>query len=163
MTTAQTKYKSSFTEGTATEQEFISLRGDNFVRRAERKEDIHEHWDILDKELGKIDVKAPKRQYRYGPLDYSIHWWEFKNVTGNKGWGTPNGVNRHIAFRLESSFVLVDPEVVNSILEAKCKEHYRGIWGLNTRKGRSDLAAMIPVEFLLEHSSHILEVTHEQH
>jgi|TARA_R100000084_G_C4560710_1_gene104462 hypothetical protein len=152
------KYNRSFQEGTYTEEEFISLRKDNFVRRASRTEDIHEHWDVLDKEFGKVDIKAPKRQYRNGPIDYSIHWWEFKNVTGKPGWGTPNNVERFIAFRIKEGFVLVDPQKVNSILEDKCTSHYRGLWGLNTRKNRKDLAAMIPVDFLLEHCEHRIEV-----
>ena len=112
----------------------------------------------LDKEFGKVDIKAPKRQYRNGPIDYSIHWWEFKNVTGKPGWGTPNNVKRFIAFRIKEGFVLVDPQKVNSILEDKCTSHYRGLWGLNTRKDRKDLAAMIPVDFLLEHCEHRIEV-----
>ena len=58
------KYNRSFQEGVYTEQEFISLREDNFIRKASRNEDIHEHWDVLDKEFGKVDIKAPKRQYR---------------------------------------------------------------------------------------------------
>jgi hypothetical protein len=158
MQTAKTKYTSSFQEGTVAEQEFTDLRQDNFIRRATRTEDINEHWDVLDKEFGKVDIKAGKRKYRGGPIDYSIHWWEFKNVVGKPGWGSPNKEKRFIAFRLEDKFILVDPNKVNNLLEEKCTEHYRGIWGLNTRPGRHDLAAMIPVDFLLEHTEHTVEV-----
>ena len=63
---------------------------------------------------------------------------------------------------LEFSYAFSDwyipPEKVNSILEDKCTSHYRGLWGLNTRKDRKDLAAMIPVDFLLEHCEHKIEV-----
>lgn len=156
--TAQYKYATSFTEGTATEQEFIRLLGDSFVRRATRSEDMQEHWDVLDSELGRVDVKAPKRKYRGGPIDYSIHWWEFKNVLGRRGWGEPNGVDRLIAFRLEDCFVLVDPSTLNAKLLEKCTDHYRGVWGLNTRSGRKDLAAMIPSSYLKENAKHILPV-----
>ena len=107
--TARTKYNNSFQEGTMAEQEFANLRQDNFIRRATRTEDMNEHWDVLDKEFGKVDIKAGKRKYRGGPVDYSIHWWEFKNVTGKPGWGTPNKEKRFIAFRLEDKFILVDP------------------------------------------------------
>ena len=157
MTAAQ-KYKNSFVEGTTTEQEFIKLREKTFVRKATRVEDIYQHWDILDSELGKIDVKAAKRRYRGGPVDYSIHWWEFKNVQGRNGWGSPNDTNRYIAFRIEDSFILVNPEKINPILELKCTEHYRGLWGLNTRPNRKDLAAMVPTDFLIEHAEHRISV-----
>ena len=50
------KNASSIREGTAAEKEFIKLRGDNFVRSATREEDIFEHWDVLDKDFGKVDV-----------------------------------------------------------------------------------------------------------
>ena len=80
MQTARTKYNNSSWKGTMAEQEFANLRQDNFIRRATRTEDMNEHWDVLDKEFGKVDIKAGKRKYRGGPVDYSIHWWEFKNV-----------------------------------------------------------------------------------
>lgn len=155
---AARKYTTSFSEGVNTEQEFIDLLGDTFVRKATRSEDMTEHWDVLDDTFGKVDVKAPKRKYRGGPIDYSIHWWEFKNVLGRRGWGEPNGTDRLIAFRLEDCFALVDPSTVNDLLLEKCTEHYRGLWGLNTRKGRQDLAAMIPSSFLKENATHVLPV-----
>lgn len=147
-------YFSSIKEGMSAEEEFIALRGDNFVRKADRKEDWYEHWDVLDKELGHIDVKAAKRKYRNGPIDYSIHWWEFKNVSGRQGWGVPNKVDRFIALRLEDRFILVDPRKVNDVLLSKCTQHFRGPYGLNTRPNRKDLAAMVPVEFFLDYVEH---------
>lgn len=152
-------FKKSFEEGISIEDEFINLRGDKFIRKSTRQEDMKEHWDVLDSELGRIDIKAPKRVYRGGPIDYSIHWWEFKNVTGKDGWGMPSGVDRLIAFRIIDGFILVDPTIITPILQERCTQHYRGLWGLNTRKGRSDLAALIPIEFLAEHvqdESHVL-------
>jgi hypothetical protein len=158
MTNAAIKYKSSFNEGNKAEDEFISLRGDNFIRRATRSEDMTQHWDVMDRELGNIDVKAGKRRYRGGPVDYSIHWWEFKNVAGRIGWGSPNGIDRLIAFRMEDNFTLVDPAKVCGLLLEKCTEHFRGVWGLNTRPKRKDLAAMIPSSFLTEHAEHVVKV-----
>jgi hypothetical protein len=117
-----------------------------------------QHWDVMDRELGNIDVKAGKRKYRGGPVDYSIHWWEFKNVAGRIGWGSPNGIDRLIAFRMEDNFTLVDPAKVCGLLLEKCTEHFRGVWGLNTRPKRKDLAAMIPSSFLTEHAEHVIKV-----
>ena len=73
------KMNSSFIEGTQSEKEFISLRGSSFIRKATKAEDINEHWDVLDKEFGRVDVKAAKRKYRNGPIDYTI-WWELRTV-----------------------------------------------------------------------------------
>ena len=66
------KNTKSYREGTEAEQEFIYLRGDKFVRAADRNENINEHWDILDSEFGRVDVKAAKRKYRNGPVDYTF-------------------------------------------------------------------------------------------
>jgi len=158
MQTAKQKYTKSFQFGTETEQEFINLRGNNFIREASRSENMNEHWDVEDKEFGKVDIKAPKRKNRNGPINYDIHWWEFTNVNGKPGWGTPNGIKRFIALRLKDKFILVDPEKVNPLLKDKCTSHYKGLWGLNTRRTRSDLAAMVPVEFFIKHADHTIEV-----
>ncbi len=50
---------SNYFEGALAEREFIELRSDTFVRSATKEENIHEHWDILDRELGRVDVKTP--------------------------------------------------------------------------------------------------------
>ena len=36
--------KRNLAQGEAAEKEFITLRGDNFVRRANSLEDMNEHW-----------------------------------------------------------------------------------------------------------------------
>ena len=64
----------SYREGTEAEQEFIALRGSHVVREANWNENVNEHWDVLDKEFGRVDVKAAKRKYRNGPVDNTI-WW----------------------------------------------------------------------------------------
>ena len=92
---------SSFIEGTQSEKDFINLRGSSFIRKSTKDEDINEHWDILDKEFGRVDVKAAKRKYRNGPIDYTI-WWELRTVKrpphwkASLGWGVPNGIDRLI-------------------------------------------------------------------
>jgi hypothetical protein len=120
------QYPSNIVEGNKAEDEFINIRGENILRKANKTENIYEHWDVLDKEFGRVDVKASKRKYRGGPIDYSIHWWEFINVVGKKGWGVPNSLQRYIALRLEDRFILINPSVVNPILQSKCTEHFKG-------------------------------------
>lgn len=54
------KWQSFYEKGLITEDRFIEMIGDSFIRRATRSEDRNEHWDILCKE-GKIDVKGKKK------------------------------------------------------------------------------------------------------
>jgi len=153
----------SMREGTEAEQEFIALRGENIVRKATRDEDIHEHWDVLDKEFGRVDVKAAKRKYRNGPVDDTI-WWELVTVKrppqwkSKDGWGVPNSVDRYVAIKTHKYFYLVNPEKIIDTIREKCKEYYRGEWGLHTRPNRGDLMTILPLEFLQEHADYKLEI-----
>ena len=153
---------SSIREGTAAEQEFISLRANSFVRRATKQEDIHQHWDVLDKEFGMVDVKAAKRKFRGGPIDYTI-WWELKTVKRppnwkpTKGWGVPNDFDRFIAVRSYDGFYLVNPANIIDDLRVRCTEHFRGDFGLHARPDRGDLMTILPLDYIQKHATHFLE------
>jgi len=56
------------TSGVGAEIEFMELRGDLIIRRATTEENMNEHWDVLDAEFGRVDVKAAKRESRGDPL-----------------------------------------------------------------------------------------------
>jgi len=154
----------SIREGTAAEKEFIKLRGNNFVRSATRDEDIFEHWDVLDKEFGKVDVKAAKRFERRGPVDYTI-WWELRTVKRppnwkpTKGWGVPNGVDRFVAVRAKEAFYLLDPSDIIDDLRKRCTDYFKGEFGLLTRPGRGDLVTILPLDHVIENSRHTVEVS----
>ncbi len=153
----------SVTEGTDAEKHFISLRGSNFIRKSTREEDIHEHWDVLDKEFGRIDVKAAKRMFRGGDIDHTI-WWELKTVNRppdwkpKKGWGVPNGIDRLIAVRGENAFYLIRPESIIDDLRERCTKYYRGEFGLYGREGRGDLTTILPLWYVEENAEVYLEV-----
>ena len=153
----------SYREGTEAEQEFIALRGSHVVREANWNENVNEHWDVLDKEFGRVDVKAAKRKYRNGPVDNTI-WWELKTVKrppnneSAKGWGVPNGIDRSIALKPDEYFFLVKPERVIDKINEKCKDYYRGEFGLHTRPTRGDLMTILPLSFLQEHPEHKLKI-----
>lgn len=157
------KNAASYNEGTKAELEFISLRGDNFIREATRNENINEHWDVLDKEFGKVDVKAAKRKYRKGPINYTI-WWELLTVRRppdwkpQEGWGVPNGIDRLIAVRAEKKFYLIKPENIIEDLRERCKEYFRGDFGLHTRPGRGDLTTILPLSYVMDNASHEVDV-----
>lgn len=150
-------------EGTEAENEFITLRGDCFLRRATRSEDMNEHWDILDSEYGRVDVKAAKRRHRGGNVDFTI-WWEFMTVNrppDNKpciGWGIPNQVERFVAVRAADGFYLINP---SDIVEDMRKIYKRGKRGrepfcLHGRAGRGDLMTILPMGYVKAKSKHYL-------
>jgi hypothetical protein len=153
----------SLREGTEAELEFISLRGDNIVRRATKQEDIYQHWDLLDLELGKVDVKAAKRKYRGGPIDYTI-WWELKTVKrppsyiSSKGWGVPNDIDRLIAVRSSFGFHLINPSSIIDDINVRCTQYYRGDYGLHARPDRGDLMTILPLEYIIDNQTSFLEV-----
>ena len=150
----------SYREGDTAEDLFIKLRGDNFIRRANANENMNQHWDVLDKVFGRVDVKAPKRKNRSGPIDYAI-WWELKTVnrpTPKPGWGVPNGIDRYIALQCEKAFYLVDPKDVIDIIQERCTEKGRGEWLLHSRPGRGDLMTMLPFDFIQEYSFAVMDI-----
>jgi hypothetical protein len=153
----------SIREGTEAEKEFIKLRGNNFVRSATRDEDIFEHWDVLDREFGKVDVKAAKRFERRGPVDYTI-WWELRTVKRppdnrpKEGWGVPNGIERLIAVRSEDSFYLIDPEDIIDDLRERCSYKNKGDFCLYSRPGREDLITILPLDYVKEYAKHVVKV-----
>ena len=144
---------SSISEGNTAENEFINLRKRTFIRKATKEEDMNEHWDVLDEELGRVDVKAAKRLYRNGPLTYTI-WWELRTVKRppkwqpQKGWGVPNGIERLIAVRGPVSFFLIRPESIIDDLRERCSSYFRGEFGLHSRPGRGDLMTILPISYV---------------
>jgi hypothetical protein len=153
----------SVEEGRLAETEFVLLRDDKFVRFATREEDIMEHWDVLDSELGKVDVKAPKRKYRGGDTDHHI-WWELRTVKRppngetSKGWGVPNGIDRLIAIRHIDAYYLLKPEDIIDDLRLRCKDYHREDFGLHTRPGRGDLMTTLPFEYVRDNARYRLNV-----
>lgn len=150
-------------EGTAAEKEFISLRGDNFIRLATREENILQHWDLLDAEFGRVDVKAAKRSNRDGEVDYHI-WWELKTVIQKNawvsapGWGVPNGIDRLVAVRAEDAYYLIKPEDIIEDLRLKCRDYSKKPFGLYGRPGRGDLLTTLPLDYVKEYARHRVDV-----
>ena len=157
------KNTESVREGTAAEKEFINLRRDTFVRLANREENILEHWDLMDSEFGRVDVKAAKRKHRGGDIDYHI-WWELKTViqknawVSAKGWGVPNGIDRLIAVRAEDAYYLIKPEDIIEDLRHKCRDYSSKPFGLYSRPGRGDLLTTLPIEYVIAHRRYKVDV-----
>lgn len=155
--------KRNMAQGNQAEQEFIKLRGKNFIRKATFDEDVNEHWDVLDKEFGKVDVKSGKRRSHKGPVDYTI-WWELRTVKRppdnrpKEGWGVPNGIERLIAVRSEDSFYLIDPEDIIDDLRERCSYKNKGDFCLYSRPGREDLITILPLDYVKEYAKHVVKV-----
>jgi hypothetical protein len=158
-----TRNKQSVIEGDSAENEFANLRKDTFVRLATKEENIFEHWDLMDSELGRINVKAPKRKHRGGDIDFHI-WWELKTVKrppkwqSVPGWGVPNGIDRLIAIRHTDAYYLINPEDIIEDLRQRCRDYSRKPFGLHARPGRGDLMTTLPIEYVQEHARHKLDV-----
>jgi hypothetical protein len=153
----------SVVEGDSAENEFINLRKDTFVRLANKEENIFEHWDLMDSELGRIDVKAPKRKHRGGDIDFHI-WWELKTVKrppkweSSPGWGIPNGIDRLIAIRSEDAYYLIKPEDIIEDLRQRCRDYSRKPFGLHARPDRGDLMTTLPLDYVKQHARHRIDV-----
>jgi hypothetical protein len=160
---SMTRNKQSVIEGDSAENEFANLRKDTFVRLATKEENIFEHWDLMDSELGRIDVKAPKRKHRGGDIDFHI-WWELKTVKrppkwqSVPGWGVPNGIDRLIAIRHTDAYYLINPEDIIEDLRQRCRDYSRKPFGLHARPDRGDLMTTLPIEYVQEHARHKLDV-----
>jgi hypothetical protein len=154
-------------QGEQAEQLFARLRGEKIVRPATQIENRDEHWDLLDKDFGKVDVKSAKRLRRNGGVDYTI-WWELKTVKRppdnkpQRGWGVGNGMRRYIALRLPEGFYLLSPEEVSEDLRLMNRraEMPRGRceFGLYSREGREDLMTILPDSYVRKNARHFVEV-----
>ena len=100
-------------------------------------QDIKEHWDVKV-EGYKIDDKAIKKD------DENIHFVEFKNVQGKKGWlyGDADG----FAFETKDYWVEVKKEKLQDWIHEKCVDKVMGlnVYELSSRPGAKDLFTKVP-------------------
>ena len=122
--------------GKKAEKEYASIYNENIVDWPTEKEDIKEHWDV---KIGgkKIDVKAIKKS------DENIHFIEFRNVQGKKGWlyGDADG----FAFETEDYWIEVKKMDLQDFIHKKCIDKNIG-WGLyemGSRPGAKDLITKV--------------------
>ena len=124
------KKREDMIRGKRAEKEYAKLYKD--VRWPTEEEDYNEHWDL---EVGgiKIDVKAIKKD------DENIHFVEFKNVLGKKGWlyGDADG----FAFETKDYWIEVKKEDLQEMVHDKCIDKVKGwdFYEIATRPGAKDL------------------------
>jgi|TARA_R100000231_G_scaffold138719_1_gene117788 hypothetical protein len=136
------KYKSKqkkledMVRGKRAEKEYAKLysKVNNFnnIEFPTEKEDIDEHWDVKINGV-KIDVKAIKKD------DENIHFVEFKNVLGKKGWlyGDADG----FAFETKDYWIEVKKDDLQEMIHDKCIDKVAGwdFYELSNRPGAKDL------------------------
>lgn len=148
-------------EGNKAEKDFIRIaerNGWQFLRKARRLEDMHQHWDalFLDEfnEEVRVDIKAHKHTRRNGPLLEGWFWIEWVNVIGNDGWLC--GSSDYIAFEYFDSWFIYD----TPSLRARCEELVdfsktvshagEAEYKIYTRKGRKDQTSKVRISDLNE-------------
>tara|TARA_Y100000401_G_scaffold112136_1_gene111205 strand:+ start:192 stop:662 length:471 start_codon:yes stop_codon:yes gene_type:complete len=104
----------------------------NNIEFSTEQEDIKQHWDVSINGV-KIDVKAIKKD------NENIHFVEFKNVLGNKGWlyGDADG----FAFETKDYWIEVSKEDLQEMVHDKCIDKVKGwdFYELSSRPGAKDL------------------------
>jgi len=104
----------------------------NNIEFSTEQEDIKQHWDVSINGV-KIDVKAIKKD------NENIHFVEFKNVLGNKGWlyGDADG----FAFETKDYWIEVSKEDLQEMVHDKCIDKVKGwdFYELSSRPGAEDL------------------------
>jgi len=130
----------------------------NSVSFANRDEDISEHWDVkIDL---KVDVKAMRKVKRTDDHpNENIHYVEFKNVHGDRGW--LYGDADYFAFETQSYYILVPKIRLQEFIANKCasKEFSSSpeLYKLYSREGRKDLITMVKTIDLMYLSDKVIE------
>ena len=131
-----------------TEIEFSNLV--NFTREATKHENIYLHFDLIMDDVIKVDVKQMKKRNRTDAIeDPTIHFVEFQNVRGDKGW--IYGKADYIAFEQPDYFIMVDRKklgkyycnVMKNNTTVIFSDDNKKIHTWYTRKGREDIFLMV--------------------
>ena len=124
------KKRKDMARGKLAELEYAKLYKN--VSLPTEEEDYSEHWDVKVNGI-KIHVKAIKKD------DENIHFVEFKNVLGKKGWlyGDADG----FAFETKDYWIEVKKEDLQEMVHDKCMDKVMGwdFYELATRPGAKDL------------------------
>ena len=136
------------------ELDFYNMFSD--IRVANREEDMFGHFDFVIDKCIKVDVKGAKRINRNDLYtNHSIHYIEFINVRGAKGW--ISGEADYIAFEYYNYFVFVTRQAILDLCKEKVidKSIYntKELYKLYSRNGRLDVMTLVPTIDLIKISS----------
>ena len=131
-----------------TEIEFSRLV--KFTREATKHENTCLHFDLIMDGDVKVDVKQIKKRNRTDDVeDPTIHFIEFQNVNGDKGW--IYGKADYIAFEQPNYFIMVDRKklkkyycnIMKGNTEVLLSNNNKQIHTWYTRKGQLDVIIMV--------------------
>ena len=116
------------------------------------EQDMEEHWDVMDGNGKKYDVKAMKKWRRDDPDPTDrIHYVELRNVHGELGW--LYGEADYIAFETRRYWLVVDRKFLMAYVEGATQKNLRSqrpeVYKLYQREGRKDLMTLVPTVDLL--------------
>ena len=134
----------------------------NIFKNAEWSSENEDIFDHIDVRIGSItvDVKGIKRiNMKDAAPDPSIHWVEFQNVLGKKGW--IYGKAEYIAFELIDEFLLIRREDLyefckEKIVDRKVKTT-KGLYTLYKRNKANDVLTLVLTEDLMKLPHKILK------
>lgn len=121
-------------------------------KEASKKENMYDHIDLTVDGMT-VDVKGMKKVNRSdSEVSPNIHWIEFQNVRGNKGW--IYGKADYIAFEIPNEFIMIDRQFLldwcrEKFTDRKLKPQ-KELYKLYNRPGRKDVIGLVLVEDLLK-------------
>ena len=139
------------------EKEFFNMFTD--IVKSDRESDMFGHYDFIISNKVKVDVKGAKKINRSDAEEnHNIHYVEFRNVRGDKGW--VYGEADYIAFEYYDTFLLVKREKIIELCKKKIINkiinNHKEMYELYRRQGRQDLITLVPTKDLLQISTRIL-------
>lgn len=139
------------------ELDFFNMFDD--IKKSDRESDMFGHYDFIIASKVKVDVKGAKKINRHDQApNHDIHYIEFRNVRGDKGW--VYGEADYIAFEHFNTFLLVKRESIIELCKRKIIDrsikNYKSIYGLYSRKDRDDLMTLIPTKDLIDITTRVL-------
>ena len=139
-----------FEVGQRAEQRFAQLLQNPQFSTPE--EDMEAHWDVMDANGKRYDVKAMKKWRREDPEPTDrMHYVELRNVHGELGW--LYGEADYIAFETRKYWLVVNRKFLMAFVEGATQKNLRSqkpeVYKLYQRDGRKDLMTVVPTVDLL--------------
>ena len=142
--------------GTNAEHRLMNVmkRTNDYVRVSTKDEDRKEHWDVLSRSMGKVEIKSQKKLQRSDAhvCDEYI-WLEIRDIVGGPGW-IVGGKADVVAFEQRKGFLVVDREELKTYLEKevipRCElteptsDPKDALGRFYSRAGRRDCVTLVP-------------------
>jgi hypothetical protein len=124
------------------------------------EQDMEEHWDVMDINGKRYDVKAMKKWRRNDPEPTDrMHYVELRNVHGELGW--LYGEADYIVFETRRYWIVVNRRSLMPYIEGLTENSEQSlkptVYRLYQRTGRKDLLTVVPTVDLMAISEAIIK------